>query len=330
MSFIGDVLISFRLIAALKNSLPDSTIQFITTPVMADTAEAVEQIDDIIVFDKKGKHKGRQGYLHIVDEVNRFRPSHYFNLHPGYRAALIASKIINMPNGNKYRYNNAAGNFLYKGIDIVYGKGLHEIDRLRKFYNEISPLEFKDDVRICFTEMLQASIHRDLGIDAKDRSGYIVLFPGSVWATKKWGRDNYTQLAKRFLDKGEKVFIAGGPNEKLETAQIAADSGAINLGGSYTILETLYIVSLAKQVFANDSAPTHMANLTGTPVTTIFGPTHPMFGFYPIGKHDRVLHLDLKCSPCSIHGTNICPLGHHKCMHGISVDMVADTLTENI
>jgi heptosyltransferase-2 len=74
----------------------------------------------------------------------------------------------------------------------------------------------------------------------------------------------------------------------------------------------------------NDSAPLHLATAVGTPVVAVFGPTVPAFGFGPRGARDRVVeHPALACRPCSAHGPQVCPLGHHRCMQELSVESVA-------
>jgi heptosyltransferase-2 len=73
----------------------------------------------------------------------------------------------------------------------------------------------------------------------------------------------------------------------------------------------------------NDSAPLHLATAVGTPVVAVFGPTVTAFGFGPRGARDRVVeHPSLACRPCSAHGPQTCPLGHHRCMRELSVESV--------
>jgi heptosyltransferase-2 len=55
----------------------------------------------------------------------------------------------------------------------------------------------------------------------------------------------------------------------------------------------------------------------------LFGPTIPGFGFGPVGAEDTVVELEgLDCRPCSKHGPQVCPLGHHRCMRELSVERV--------
>jgi heptosyltransferase II len=58
----------------------------------------------------------------------------------------------------------------------------------------------------------------------------------------------------------------------------------------------------------------HLAEALGIPCTALFGPTVKDFGFFPQGPGHRVFELNLDCRPCSVHGTEKCPLGHHHCL----------------
>jgi ADP-heptose:LPS heptosyltransferase len=47
-----------------------------------------------------------------------------------------------------------------------------------------------------------------------------------------------------------------------------------------------------------DTGPMHLAGAVGTPVVAIFGPSDP--ARYALrGGHDRVIRVDLPCSPCN-------------------------------
>ena len=72
-----------------------------------------------------------------------------------------------------------------------------------------------------------------------------------------------------------------------------------------------------------DSANMHMASLTGTPVVSVWGATHPYAGFLGWGQNqENAIGLDLPCRPCSIYGQKSCKRGDYACLNGISSDMI--------
>jgi heptosyltransferase-2 len=63
---------------------------------------------------------------------------------------------------------------------------------------------------------------------------------------------------------------------------------------------------------ACDSGPVHLASAVGTPALALFGPTSTArWGPPPPG---RALAIGLACAPCSNHGGDYCPEGHHRCL----------------
>ena len=69
---------------------------------------------------------------------------------------------------------------------------------------------------------------------------------------------------------------------------------------------------------STDSGLRHVAAAFGKPVITLFGPVLPILSRNPTVRAVD-LHLDLDCIGCR---KRVCPLGYHKCMRGLSVDMV--------
>jgi heptosyltransferase-2 len=89
-----------------------------------------------------------------------------------------------------------------------------------------------------------------------------------------------------------------------------------------TLRQSAALLDRCELLVSNDSAPTHLGVATKCRVLTIFGPTVPRFGFAPYGAGHEVIEKNLPCRPCSVHGSQECPLGTHACMLEISVDEV--------
>src|SRR3989304_6567858 len=100
----------------------------------------------------------------------------------------------------------------------------------------------------------------------------------------------------------------------------------INLAGKTTLRELASLMERCDLVVTNDSGPLHMAGALGKPVVALFGPTVEEFGFTPLNNQSLVLSKDLPCRPCSLHGSNRCPLGHHHCMNTIQPDEVFEAV----
>jgi heptosyltransferase-2 len=164
-------------------------------------------------------------------------------------------------------------------------------------------------------------------MDCLNDDTIVAIAPGSVWATKRWKQEYFAQLSILINDSGFKAVMIGSKDDSKLCKEIATKSNSLSIAGKATIPQTISFLQMAKALITNDSAPTHFAGLAGCPCITIFGPTSPLFGFAPRGKHDVIMQDDsLKCKPCRIHGSKKCPIGTHECMVNIKPDMVFSEL----
>jgi heptosyltransferase-2 len=155
--------------------------------------------------------------------------------------------------------------------------------------------------------------------------GFVALAPGSIWGTKRW--PHFAGLAAA-LDRAC-VVVGGAEDEPLAAAIVAvARHRAVSAAGALSLRASAALIQRAAVLVTNDSAPLHLATAVGTPVIALFGPTVPEFGFGPRGEGDAALGRDgLACRPCSRHGPQRCPLGHHRCMRELTVETVAAALS---
>ncbi|MCC7437234.1 MAG: glycosyltransferase family 9 protein [Armatimonadetes bacterium] len=159
----------------------------------------------------------------------------------------------------------------------------------------------------------------------------VLIAPGSVWPTKRWGAAGYAAVARQLTERGAAVKLIGSDGERELCAQIAAEAGlpdAHNLAGKLTLRQLAMLIAMAAHVVTNDSAPVHLAEALGTPVTAIFGPTVPEFGFAPKGEGSSAVEAGpLPCRPCDIHGPERCLIGTHQCMTSITPAMILTTIS---
>lgn len=149
-----------------------------------------------------------------------------------------------------------------------------------------------------------------------------LIFPGSVWATKRWTEQGFADVAKAL--KGYQVLLMGAGNEVALAEKIAAQiPGAKSLAGKTDLFESAMILARAKLMIGNDSASIHLASAAGTPLITIFGPTVIEQGFRPWSNAAYVVEKrGLECRPCGPHGHHKCPRGTHECMKSLPADEV--------
>lgn len=155
------------------------------------------------------------------------------------------------------------------------------------------------------------------------------IHPGSTWPTKRWPPAGMAEIARRAVAAGAHVLLlAAGGEEAALAAAIARLAGLAghprlhDASGALNLPELAAFLAIPDCCLMNDSGPMHLAWIQRTPVTAIFGPTMPAFGFTPRGPGASVIDVPLDCRPCGRHGHVRCPRGHHDCMKRIDADRV--------
>ena len=89
--------------------------------------------------------------------------------------------------------------------------------------------------------------------------------------------------------------------------------------------QELILMSHLDVMLSMDSANMHLASLTGIPVVSIWGATHPYAGFMGWNQtKDNAIQADLDCRPCSIFGQKPCKRGDYACMNMIKPEIVVE------
>ena len=100
-------------------------------------------------------------------------------------------------------------------------------------------------------------------------------------------------------------------------------------------LENLYqeliLMSHLDVMLSMDSSNMHLASLTGTPVVSVWGATHPFAGFMGWNQpEENAIQVSLDCRPCSIYGNKPCRRGDLACMNLITPEQIVARIEQII
>ncbi len=128
-------------------------------------------------------------------------------------------------------------------------------------------------------------------------------------------------LARRLVaESAVRVLVLCGPGERENARAIvatAADERVVSLADQELgIGLTKACIRRASLLVTTDSGPRHFAAAFGTPVVSLFGPTHIA---WTRTQHPLAWHLKhpVPCGPCQ---RPVCPEGHHRCMSDLAPD----------
>ena len=105
---------------------------------------------------------------------------------------------------------------------------------------------------------------------------YAVLHVGSDWACQQWSQEGWAEVGDRLVDEYRlTVVFTGLAGEAAYIADIQAlmRRPSISLAGSTTLDGLRRLLTRASLCVSVDSAPYELAQLTGTPVVVLAGPT---------------------------------------------------------
>ena len=301
-AFLGDVILTIPLLQAL--AAEHGPVDVVTTPGAASLIETHPSVRRVIRWDKKGGPG--PGAWGLGKQLRAEGYGRVYLPHRSVRSALIAKLtganerigFADAPLLSRLLYTNTVPRDVTK----------HESVRLLALADSRQPTA---DWEMKLTEGDTTRATAWLGANGI-ADGFVALAPGSIWGTKRW--PYYAELAALLAPR--QVVVIGGKEDAYlgEAIVSAAPTTAHSAVGQLSLRESAAVIRRAGLLVTNDSSPLHLATAVGTRVLAIFGSTVPAFGYGPIRPGDRVAEIPLDCRPCSSHGPQVCPLGHHKCM----------------
>jgi heptosyltransferase-2 len=314
-AFLGDVVLTTPLLSALAER--HGPVDVVTTPAAASLLEHHPSVAEVLPYDKHGAARGWRGLRRLGSELRARQYRTVYLPHRSWRSAVLA---LWSGAGERIGFADSPAALTYTRR-VARPQTGHEVERLLRLAQPLPgappPVTLGLTAADCAAADAWLAAH-ELG------AGFTALAPGSVWGTKRW--PYYTELASR--TEGPVVIVGGREDAPLAQAIVQASGGkAVSAAGALSLRESAALIRQARVLVTNDSAPLHLATAMGTPVLALFGPTVPEFGFGPRRPGDVTLgHTELSCRPCSRHGPKACPLGHHRCMRDLSVEVVSRAL----
>ena len=152
----------------------------------------------------------------------------------------------------------------------------------------------------------------------------IGIAPFSQHEGKVWPFEYIDRLAAMLNDRGYRVLLFGSRQEAPQLDTLASSlANVTSLAGRLSFRDELEQIRNLTLMVSMDSANMHFASAVGTPVVSIWGATHPDFGFYGYGQaRENALCAGLPCQPCSAYGQRPCRLKNHPCLHAVTPEQV--------
>jgi heptosyltransferase-2 len=334
-SFLGDSVLTTPLLKALKYYYNEAELFFCVRPEYSELFEGLPYIKKIIEYDKRNALKGIKGIFQFANILKKYEFDLIISAHKSLRTTLV----VKFSNATKtIGFKESSLSFLYDQT-INRNMSLHEVQRnlmlispLIKNFNENLIFKAGGKPETFLNKNIYSNVKTYLNKNSDDMK-LVGICPASVWKTKMWPAEKYAELINILYDKGFKSVIFGAVNEKQIINKVIENTKVpvINFINRKSLMELTAGIKSVNAIIANDSGPVHIAVSQDVPVVAIFGPTVKSLGFYPYSSDSKIVEInDLECRPCGLHGGNVCPKKHFRCMNDIEVQEVFNAFQEVI
>jgi len=320
---IGDLLLSTPAIKAVREVYPNAHIAVMVQPYVEEIVDGNPYLDEVILYDKNGKHKEFFGTLGFIFELRKKGFDIAIILHPTNRSNLIPF-LAGIP--ERVGYDRKLGFLLTKRLkDTKHLGEKHEIDYNFDVLRAVGIVAKDRTLYMPIKAEYERVIDRFMALnDIGSRDIIVAVHPGASCPSKRWPAYRFGRVADELMDKyNVRIVIIGGPSDvkTVKEVQTGMLRSPMILSEEHSLGEVAALLKKCSLLISNDSGPVHIAVAIGTPVVSIFGRLDPGLSpqrWGPGGPNDIVIHKDVGCEECLAHN---CKLSF-KCLDAITVNDV--------
>ena len=333
-SAMGDVALLAPVVQAFTVRYPDVGITLVTRPKFAVFFASFSNVR-VVGADFEGRHSGFDGLLRLFSELRQLGSfGMVVDAHQNLRSAVLKSlfRLVGVPSVtiDKGRAQKKA---LTRKENKVRQPLPHSVERYARVFDRagfaLEPtrsFQFPPGVA-AEAELAQFLERQSMPTNAP----WLGLAPFAQHQQKMWPFERFAPLLDQlYVGPPLTVFLFGGGSAEvaqLETLRQRFPQTVL-VAGQLSLAAELALIRQLNGMLCMDSGNMHLAALSGVPVLSIWGATHPDAGFGPWGQGDEaILQIPtdvLTCRPCSVFGSKPCWRGDLACLNAIWVEAVAE------
>ena len=251
----GDVLVCNSLVQNIKLAYPNSKVVFVCDKNFYEAAKYQKDVDEVAIYDKRGIHKGLDGFFRFIKTFAYKNPYAAFITYPNMRnyfaAKLLGCKYV--VEGKNFRKSNLSTQEQHTNLLTKITK--QEIKNL--------PIEFVVENNI--PEHLQSLINKN--------EKYIGLCALTKNPPKDMPIETAIDLIKKINQSASfKVILFGvGKNNRDYAEQLRlAGCDFVDLVNKTSIYELAQVLKVCKALVSVDTGTMHLGYAVKTPVVSVF------------------------------------------------------------
>ncbi len=299
---IGDLVMALPAIRDVRAAAPHAEIDLVVGSWNAPLARAIDGIDRVESLDARWLARGSGlGLPALLKAARGWRRRGYdlaINLEPDVRSNLLLAA-----SGAAWTAGFASGGggpLLDLALD--FDTRAHTVDNTRRL------------VATTFGASVPAAAIGPLLVvpDEAERNAraYAPAAPGPLVgihasggrALKQWDPERFADVARRLIEERDATIVltgAGADRPLVDRVKAALPPDrVVDAAADLDLLTLAALMTRLDLLVTGDTGPMHLAWAVGTPIVSVFGPSDPA-RYAPRGPHDRVVRIDLPCSPCN-------------------------------
>jgi len=304
-SAMGDVALVRPALQALLNKYPALEITVVSKPAFAPFFENEPRLH-FFAADVIKNYTGARGLWRLAGELHLLKFDAVVDLHSVLRSRVLCmmfrtmgDRIIRFKKGRKEKLT------LIKTGKLK--KLPHSTERYLKAFE---PLGFtaKIEAPHCLKPTASEAAQTFYQTIKKENATIVGIAPFAMHASKEWGLGRVKETMQGLQSKQKVAFVlfGGGDNEVQKLNILATEVDQThNAAGKFSLRDELWLMQQLNAMLTMDSANMHMATLVGTPVVSVWGPTHHYLGFGPLGNENNIVEAPkdaVPCRPCTVFG----------------------------
>ena len=285
---LGDYVVTTPLIEAIREHIPEATIDVLASPVNADFIRQDPRINDVIVW-----KKSIPGRLRVIRTCRKRNYDLTLQLVTRHTTTPAILASLCTPNGRVigrgHSYNNGLFDHLARRTDDHMAE--------QTFYIFADALDFGEEIAMpsyalpLDPEMDRATIAM-LRRNKLEEERYILLNLSASESYRALGIGKSIELAQKlreqFEPRGMRVALMGAPEDNEKVRTVAEESGATAIRFS-SVLAVASGIRHACILISPDTGPVHFASAVGTPVVAYYAEHGKPSKWRPLGVPNRVV-----------------------------------------
>jgi lipopolysaccharide heptosyltransferase II len=327
---IGDLVMALPAIRDVRVLAPDAEVDLVVGSWNAGLARAIPHVSAVMTADASwlAREREGEGVAALVARARGWRPRRYdlaINFEPDIRSNLMtaasgAARTVGWASGG-------GGPVLDVALD--YDPTAHTSANARRLVAAAFGRAAPESARPLLSIPDQTAAAAAARLRIASARPLVGIHVSGGRPIKHWPGERFAEVAARLADlRGAALVATGGAADRqLVDAFVAAVAPrpVVDVAGSEDLVETAALIGRLDVLVTGDTGPMHLASAVGTPVVAVFGPSDPA-RYAPQGARDRIVRIDLPCSPCN--RVRLPParcVGHTPdCLSGLAAQQVVD------